>query len=64
MENYVCTVCGYVYSPKNGDVENGIEPGMEFVDVPENWVCPICGVSKEYFEKDNLCDLFFSWIHK
>ena len=51
MENYVCTVCGYVYSPKNGDVENGIEPGMVFVDVPENWVCPICGVSKEYFEK-------------
>ena len=51
MENYVCTVCGYVYSQQEGDPENGIEAGTAFVDVPDNWVCPICGVSKEYFEK-------------
>ena len=48
--NYVCTVCGYVYDPALGDPDNGILPGTEFEDIPEDWVCPVCGVPKEDFE--------------
>lgn len=50
MDKYVCTVCGYVYDKEEGDVENGIMEDIDFVDIPINWVCPICGVSKSYFE--------------
>jgi len=46
---YICNVCGYVYDPVLGDSDGGIEPGTEFEDIPEDWVCPICGVSKEDF---------------
>ncbi len=49
MTKYECTVCGYVYDPEKGDVENGIEPGTAFKDLPEDWVCPVCGVGKEDF---------------
>lgn len=47
---YVCTVCGYIYDPALGDPDNGIAPGTEFVDLPEDWTCPLCGVPKEDFE--------------
>lgn len=47
---YVCELCGYEYKPANGDVENGIEPGTDFEDIPEDWVCPLCGAGKEDFE--------------
>jgi len=47
---YVCTVCGYVYDPENGDPDSGIEPGTAFEDIPDTWVCPLCGVGKEDFE--------------
>jgi len=47
---YRCTVCGYIYDPQNGDSENGVEPGVEFDNLPEDWTCPICGVGKEDFE--------------
>ncbi|HJA83065.1 MAG TPA: rubredoxin [Candidatus Bacteroides intestinavium] len=50
MEKYVCTVCGYVYDPALGDPENGITPGTAFNDLPDDWVCPLCGVGKEDFE--------------
>lgn len=50
-EKYICTVCDYVYDPELGDPENGIEPGTSFEDLPEDWVCPLCGVGKEEFEK-------------
>jgi len=50
MKQYRCTVCGYVYDPKNGDPENGIKPGTPFDDLPEDWTCPICGASKDQFE--------------
>jgi rubredoxin len=42
-------VCGYIYDPNIGDVENGIQPGTAFEDIPEDWVCPQCGLSKENF---------------
>ncbi|MBP3369377.1 MAG: rubredoxin [Clostridia bacterium] len=50
--NYICALCGYVYKPRKGDVENGIEPGTDYEDLPEYWTCPLCGASKEDFEKD------------
>jgi len=51
MSKYECTVCGYIYDPAVGDVENGIKPGTSFEDLPDDWVCPECGVGKEDFEK-------------
>jgi flavin reductase (DIM6/NTAB) family NADH-FMN oxidoreductase RutF/rubredoxin len=48
---YTCTVCGYVYDPKEGDPDSGIKPGTAFEDIPEDWVCPICGADKSAFEK-------------
>ena len=50
MKNYVCELCGYVYEPANGDPDNGVAPGTSFVDVPADWVCPVCGASKADFE--------------
>jgi rubredoxin len=52
MDKYVCQVCGYVYDPKKGDPDNGVEPGTPFEKVPEDWTCPVCGASKEDFEKE------------
>ncbi len=51
MEKYVCELCGYVYDPAQGDPENGIAPGTEFDELPEDWICPLCGATKEDFEK-------------
>jgi len=50
MEKMVCSVCGYVYDPAVGDPDNGIAPGTKFEDLPEDYVCPICGVGKDMFE--------------
>ena len=50
MAIYECTVCGYLYNPDEGDPDNGIDPGTAFDDIPEDWVCPICGASKDQFE--------------
>ncbi len=49
MEKYVCDVCGYVYDPATGDPDNGVAPGTPWADVPEDWVCPECGVEKDQF---------------
>lgn len=51
MDKWVCTVCGYVYDPAAGDPDNGISPGTPFADLPDDWVCPDCGVGKDFFEK-------------
>jgi rubredoxin len=51
MDRYECTACGYIYDPANGDPDNAIPPGTSFEDLPEDWVCPQCGVSKDYFQK-------------
>jgi rubredoxin len=48
---YVCSVCGYEYDPEVGDPDNGIPPGTAFEDLPEDWVCPVCGAEKEDFEE-------------
>jgi len=49
MKKYVCNICGYVYDPAAGDPDSGIEPGTAFEDLPEDWVCPVCGVGKDQF---------------
>lgn len=51
MEKWECTACGYIYDPAKGDPENGISPETPFEDLPEDWVCPQCGVSKDFFQK-------------
>jgi flavin reductase (DIM6/NTAB) family NADH-FMN oxidoreductase RutF/rubredoxin len=51
MAKYECTVCGYIYDPELGDPDGGIEPGTPFEKLPEDWVCPVCGASKDEFEK-------------
>jgi len=50
MEKYVCTNCGFVYDPKEGDPDRGIAPGTAFEDLPEDWTCPICYVDKSQFD--------------
>ncbi len=52
MQKYVCTVCGYVYDPEIGDENAGIAPGTAFDDLPETWVCPLCGAGKGAFEPE------------
>ncbi|MCK4614344.1 MAG: rubredoxin [Thermoplasmata archaeon] len=52
MEKYVCKVCGYVYDPEEGDPDSNIESGTAFEDLPDDWVCPICGAGKEEFERE------------
>ena len=49
MKKYVCTVCDWVYDPAVGDPDAGIDPGDAFEDLPDDWVCPVCGVGKEDF---------------
>ena len=48
---YVCELCGWEYDEEVGSPENGIEPGTSFEDLPEDFVCPLCGAGKEDFEK-------------
>ncbi len=53
MDKYVCTLCGYVYDPEAGDPDNGVAPGTKWEDVPDDWECPVCGASKDDFEKED-----------
>jgi rubredoxin/flavin reductase (DIM6/NTAB) family NADH-FMN oxidoreductase RutF len=49
MKKYVCSVCGYIYDPEKGDPDSGVAPGTSFEDLPDDWVCPVCGVGKDQF---------------
>jgi rubredoxin len=51
MEKYRCLICDYIYDPAEGDPGNGVEPGTPFSEVPDTWVCPLCGADKSNFEK-------------
>ena len=51
MAKYECIICGYIYNPEQGDPESSIAPGTSFEELPEDWVCPICGANKDQFEK-------------
>jgi rubredoxin len=50
MQKWRCTSCGYIYDPEVGDPDGGISPGTAFEDLPDDWVCPVCGVPKDMFE--------------
>ncbi len=50
MKKYECTVCGYIYDPAEGDPDNGVKAGTKFEDIPDEWVCPVCGAEKDQFE--------------
>ena len=49
MQKYRCTVCGYIYDPAKGDPSAGIQAGTAFGNLPDDWVCPECGVGKDMF---------------
>lgn len=51
MDKYTCVVCGYEYDPATGDPDAGVAAGTSFADLPEDWVCPLCGAGKDQFEK-------------
>jgi rubredoxin len=50
MAKYICTVCSYEYDPEVGDPDSDIAPGTAFEDIPDDWVCPTCGATKDQFE--------------
>jgi rubredoxin len=50
MDKYICQICGYIYDPAKGDPDSGVAPGTSFQDLPEDWVCPVCGASRSDFE--------------
>jgi len=51
FKKYECNVCGYIYDEELGDPDSGILPGTRWEDIPDDWVCPECGVGKSHFEK-------------
>ena len=51
MAKYEFSVCGYVYDPQSGDPDSGVKPGTAFEDLPDGWVCPVCGAPKSQFKK-------------
>lgn len=48
---WICELCGWVYDPEEGDPDGGIAPGTPFEDIPEDWMCPICGATKSDFRE-------------
>ena len=50
MRKYFCNPCGYTYDPEKGDPEHGIAPGTPFEALPDDWVCPVCGIDKSMFQ--------------
>jgi len=51
MTKFRCKICGYVYNPEKGDASSGVQPGTPFELLHDNWVCPICGATKDQFER-------------
>ena len=51
MPKYKCTVCGSIYDPELGDPDGNIKPGTPFEEIPDGWMCPVCGVAKDEFER-------------
>lgn len=52
MQKYRCEVCNYIYDPAAGDPDNGVEAGTAFENIPDTWVCPVCGAKKDQFVKE------------
>jgi rubredoxin len=51
MDSYICILCGYVYVPEVGDPTQGVPPGTDFEALDDEWVCPLCFVGKDEFDK-------------
>lgn len=49
MKKYVCDICGYIYDPAEGDPDGGVTAGTDFDALPDDWVCPVCGVGTDSF---------------
>jgi rubredoxin len=47
---FICNACGYIYDEEVGDLDSGIAPGTRWEDIPDDWMCPECGVDKSYFD--------------
>jgi rubredoxin len=47
---WMCTSCGFIYDPDEGDPDGGVPPGTAFDDIPDDWFCPVCGARKSDFE--------------
>lgn len=52
MKKYVCNICGWIYEEALGDPDNGIAPGTTFDSLPDDFVCPLCGVGKDDFSEE------------
>ena len=52
MKRHKCNVCGWIYDPAKGDPDNGVQVGTAFEQIPADWVCPECGVSKDEFSAE------------
>lgn len=50
---YICDVCGWIYDEELGDPDNGIAPGTRFEDLPEDFICPLCQMGKQFFSEVN-----------
>ncbi|MEI6313612.1 MAG: rubredoxin [Syntrophus sp. (in: bacteria)] len=48
----MCSICGYVYDPASGEPEQGASAGTPFEDLPDDWICPVCGADKSHFERE------------
>jgi len=51
-QKWKCIPCGYIYDPAKGDPEANVQPGTSFEQLPEDWVCPVCGADKSQFEAE------------
>ena len=47
---WICSSCGFIYDPAEGDPDGGVPPGTAFEDIPDDWMCPVCGARKRDFE--------------
>jgi rubredoxin len=50
QQQWICTSCGFIYDPEEGDPDGGVPPGTPFEEIPDDWVCPVCGARKKDFE--------------
>ena len=53
MSKYVCDVCGWIYDEEQGALDEGISAGTAFADLPDDFACPLCGVGKDQFSKED-----------
>jgi rubredoxin len=49
QQQWICESCGFIYDPEEGDPDGGVPPGTPFEEIPDDWVCPVCGARKKDF---------------